>query len=132
MIPNIEEAVKILMKNKYIIETDDRAEYGTHETVNAIKTLIFFAQSVLDAEWPDKITLCQHQKINPTQLCQSCREVNEALDLCLAAHVKAMMEKEIEINHRWEYALAYLTDEDKATPDGVKAWVMGKIEERAK
>jgi hypothetical protein len=30
----------------------------------------------------------------------------------------------------WEYELAYLTDEDVATPKGVKDWVMKKLDSR--
>lgn len=38
-------------------------------------------------KWPEKIDHCIHTSIAPKEwLCTNCEEVNDAIDLCLAAH----------------------------------------------
>ena len=44
----------------------------------------------------------------------------------------ALDRQEKEINHKWQYHLAYLTNEDVATPEGVRKRVMSKFEAHQK
>ena len=51
--------------------------------------------------------------------------------------IKSFIQSELksqkkDINHEWQYHLAYLTDEDVATPEGVREWVMKALEKQKK
>jgi len=50
---------------------------------------------------------------------------------CVPILRKMLAERDREIES-WQYHLAYLTDEDIATPEGVKAFVMGELEKLRK
>ena len=39
-----------------------------------------------EPNWPEKVTSCPHQSINPAQLCLVCKSSNEIIDECINAY----------------------------------------------